>query len=65
LVSPNLKDLESSIPGVSDRVSYVATPIIDISSSQIRERLARGLSIRYLVPDKVEKYIAKYRLYRG
>ncbi len=65
LGSPNLKDLERSIPGVSDRVSYVATPIIDISSSQIRERLARGLSIRYLVPDKVEKYIAKYRLYRG
>jgi len=64
LDSPNLKDLESSIPGVSDRVSYVATPIIDISSSQIRERLARGLSIRYLVPDKVEEYIAKYRLYR-
>ena len=65
LVSPNLKDLESSIPGVSDRVSYVATPIIDISSSQIRGRLARGLSIRYLVPDKVEKYIANNRLYRG
>jgi nicotinate-nucleotide adenylyltransferase len=65
LGSPNLKDLERSIPGVSSRVSYISTPIIDISSSQVRERLARGLSIRYLVPDKVEEYITKYRLYRG
>jgi nicotinate-nucleotide adenylyltransferase len=61
---PNLKSLEQSIPGVSERVIYCPTPIIDISSSQIRERVARGLSIRYLVPDKIEKYIVKQRLYR-
>jgi len=60
-----LEDLERHIPGIIDRVSYVATPIIDISSSQIRERVARGLSIRYLVPDKVEEYIAQRRLYRS
>ena len=60
-----LEDLECRIPGITDRVSYVATPIIDISSSQIRERVARGLSIRYLVPDKVEEYIAQRRLYRS
>lgn len=60
-----LEGLERHIPGITDRVSYVATPIIDISSSQIRERVARGLSIRYLVPDKVEEYIAQRRLYRS
>jgi nicotinate-nucleotide adenylyltransferase len=59
------EDLEHHIPGITDRVSYVATPIIDISSSQIRERVARGLSIRYLVPDKVEEYIAQRQLYRS
>ena len=59
------EDLERHIPGITDRVSYVATPIIDISSSQIRERVARGLSIRYLVPDKVEEYIAQRQLYRS
>jgi len=65
LALPDLEGVERRIPGITDRVSYVATPIIDISSSQIRERVARGSSIRHLVPDKVEEYIAKRRLYRS
>jgi len=65
LALPDLEGVEHRIPGITDRVSYVATPIIDISSSQIRERVARGLSIRHLVPDKVEEYIAQRRLYRS
>ncbi|MCX7590768.1 MAG: nicotinate-nucleotide adenylyltransferase [Kiritimatiellae bacterium] len=38
---------------------------IDISSSDIRHRVAEGLSIRYLVPFSVEMYIAEHRLYQG
>ncbi len=37
---------------------------IDISATEIRERVAKGLSIRYLVPDKVRSIIAQHRLYR-
>ncbi|MCK5849423.1 MAG: nicotinate-nucleotide adenylyltransferase [Kiritimatiellae bacterium] len=36
---------------------------IDISSSEIRYRIAEGMSIRYLVPPSVEMYIAEHRLY--
>lgn len=37
--------------------------LIDVSSSDIRHRIAEGLSIRYLVPDAVEMYIAEHSLY--
>jgi len=36
---------------------------VDISSSDIRHRVAEGMSIRYLVPDAVDMYIAEHRLY--
>jgi nicotinate-nucleotide adenylyltransferase len=36
----------------------------DISSTDIRQRVKSGRSIRYLVPDSVDAYIRKYQLYR-
>jgi len=39
--------------------------LVDVSSSDIRHRVAEGLSIRYLVPQAVEMYIAEHGLYRG
>jgi nicotinate-nucleotide adenylyltransferase len=36
---------------------------LDISASAIRQRLQRGLSIRYLVSTSIERYIARHRLY--
>lgn len=38
---------------------------ITVSSSDIRMRLAEGLSIRYLVPPEVEMYIYEHGLYQG
>ncbi len=39
-------------------------PRLDISSSQIRRRIAEDRSIRYLVPEPVAEHIARGRLYR-
>jgi nicotinate-nucleotide adenylyltransferase len=36
---------------------------IDISSTMVRARVAAGLPIRYLVPDRVEGFILEQRLY--
>jgi nicotinate-nucleotide adenylyltransferase len=37
---------------------------LDISSTDIRQRVKTGRSIRYLLPDSVDAYIGKYQLYR-
>ena len=36
---------------------------VEISASDIRYRIAEGMSIRYLVPDAVDMYIAEHGLY--
>jgi nicotinate-nucleotide adenylyltransferase len=63
LGSKDLKHLETSIPGLPDKVIQLDMPVIAISSSEIRQRIAQGLSVRYLVPAEVEKYIAEQKIY--
>lgn len=46
-------------------ISAIEIPGLAISASQIRERVKAGLSIEYLVPKAVRKYIDKHNLYRG
>ena len=46
------------------RVRLVTVPQIEISATEIRERVRKGLSIKYLVPDSVERYILSHKLYR-
>ena len=41
----------------------VVQRVIDISSTEIRERLAKGLSVRYLLPSSVHDYIMSHHLY--
>ena len=46
------------------QIHLLNTPELEISSTDIRERVARGASIRYIVPREVEQYIYKKGLYR-
>jgi nicotinate-nucleotide adenylyltransferase len=50
-------------PGPEARVKVMEVPALAISSSMIRERLASGSSVRYLVPDSVAQLIEKSGLY--
>ena len=64
LSRPDLKSLETSVPGITQSVVWLDMPPLDISSSDIRDRVAQGLSIHGLVPEDVESYIAEKKLYR-
>jgi nicotinate-nucleotide adenylyltransferase len=46
------------------RVSSLEMPALDVSSSMVRERAARGQPIDELVGADVARYIAEHRLYR-
>jgi nicotinate-nucleotide adenylyltransferase len=50
------------VPGGRD-VSFLGMPRLDVSSSQVRRRVAAGQQIRDLVPDAVADYIEDRRLY--
>lgn len=45
------------------KILYAGTPLLEISSTQIRERMKNGLSVRYMVPDEVFSYIQLHMLY--
>jgi nicotinate-nucleotide adenylyltransferase len=43
--------------------TVIEVPAIDISATEVRERVSRGQSVRYWVPDDVAEYIKTHRLY--
>ena len=51
-------------PNAPAGVRMLDSPLMDISSRELRARAARGRSLRYLVPEAVLRYIEEHRLYR-
>ncbi len=51
---------------VAARFQYheIPAPMMEISSTDIRERIQRGASVRYRLPDQVIDYIEQHGLYR-
>ena len=62
--SLDLSALEAILPGIGKRVVMVDDVAIGVSATDIRERVAEGRSIRYLVPAEVETYIQVHGLYK-
>jgi nicotinate-nucleotide adenylyltransferase len=54
-----------SLPALEQRLHVLEGPRLDISSTNIRQRLTQSQPIRYQVPDTVISYIEDQRLYRS
>jgi nicotinate-nucleotide adenylyltransferase len=58
------ESVDARVPGASTRITVVQTPGVAISSTELRERVAEGRSLRYLVPDAVAAYVREHGLYQ-
>ncbi|MEF2964846.1 nicotinate-nucleotide adenylyltransferase [Paenibacillus sp. M1] len=56
-------ELDTLPPYIQDAVLLADMPLVDISSSLIRKRISRGLSVRYMVTESVYEYIVRSGLY--
>ncbi len=61
--TPGAPWLAEHFPGREDRFVFLDGPDLGHSASDIRRRVSEGRSIRYLVPEAVEAYIAEHSLY--
>jgi nicotinate-nucleotide adenylyltransferase len=61
----DLERLTERLPLARERLHPMEIPMLAISSTEIRARVARGAPIQYLVPDGVVEYVAERGLYRS
>lgn len=58
------RDIVERLAGLPVRLEFFEMPRFDVSSSEIRRRLAGGQSIDYLVPAAVAEHLRRTGLYR-
>lgn len=63
--APDLEALEAVLPGLRGKVAFIHAPMMEISSSQIRQRVREGRPVRYFLPPAVFELIEAERLYLG
>ena len=62
---PDVNHIKASFGELGKRkIHRLETPELEISSTDIRNRIKKGYSIKYIVPTAVEQYIYKQGLYR-
>ena len=60
---PNLLSLHALLEQTGRSVQIIDMPAMGVSASEIRSRVARGQSIRFLTPRPVEMYVRQHKLY--
>ncbi len=55
--------MEERLPGLKQRLLMMPAPQLEISATDLRQRVAQGRPIKYQTPEAVERYISENRLY--
>ena len=63
-VELHLQELEHKLPGLKGKLVFFDAPLLDISSQDIRDRVASGRPYRYFVLPGIYHYIEENLLYR-
>lgn len=61
----DLSEIETQLPGATDKITFIDALLQPVSSSELRHRIAAGGMYRYYVPPSVYDYIESHHLYRG
>jgi len=61
----DLTELESELPALSEKVIFVASPLLEISAREIRRRVASGEPVQYYLPPRVYEIILDRGLYQA
>ncbi len=56
------EDVDAALAGAD--VAWLDMPELGISSTDLRRRVRRGASVRFLIPETVRSYIERHGLYR-
>lgn len=60
-----LDQLENQLPGLTKKIRFIDAPLVDIASSEIRERIITGRPYRYYLPPAVFALIEREQFYFG
>lgn len=59
----DIPKLEEALPGIADKVRMIGTPLLEISSSDIRKRIQQQRHYRYFLPESVYQIVLERDLY--
>ena len=62
LARPGIEN-EAVVDALQAPVDWLDAPLMDVSASELRQRVGAGKSLRFLVADVVWAYIGEHRLY--
>lgn len=60
---PDMEKISHRFGPLAEKIHCLETPELEISSTEIRHRVGQKRTIRYIVPETVEQYIYKEKLY--